>query len=379
MISTTRNTSSVTTNRIKVDMGDVSLLNPSKTPLIALLTRIGKKSAINPKFMWIERQLLPRWDTVNGEIAAGTFTLVMDHGSYFSIGDLIEIPSTGEVLYITDISNNDLTVTRGIGDTSGAIIPDGENIQIVGNANAEGATKRTLKSTTGSEVYNYTQIFRLPFGVTRTELNSEMYGGKDMNMIRKENGMTHAIDLERAAWFSEKALDVTGTNPLRYTRGLLRTIEQAGSAAQIIDQGGALTQTDFETFLRQAITNDPEAKRVIFCSRLVAQVISGFAHSQLQVVPKSKTYGINVTRYISPMGEFNLVQQPLLTGATYGGYAVSVPLKECKYRPLQNSDTKLKTNIEDNDADSIEEEYITEVGFQFMHPDKFAILKGVTE
>lgn len=378
MVSGDRATDDLTTNRIKVDMGPITLLNPNKTPFLALISRLGKRVTINPKYWWNERQLLPRYDTVNGTIAAGDLTLVVDNGGYFSVGDLLEYPPSGEVLYVSDVSTNDLTVTRGVGDTEPGAITDGETVQIIGNANEEGATKRTLKTTQGSEVYNYTQIFRNPFGVTNTELNSETYGGKDMTMMRKEVGMSHNIDLNRAAWFGERVYSTSGTHPIRYTRGFLRTLEQQGSSSRITDQGGALSQADFETWLRSVIENDPDATRVIFVSRLVASVISQFAHNQLKVVPKDKTYGINVTRYISPMGEFNLVQEPLLKGDTYGGYAVAVVLKECKYRPLQNRDTKLITNIQDNSADTIEEEYLTEAGFQFMHPDKHAILKGVT-
>jgi len=366
-----------------IDFDDVSLLDPNKAPFLALISRIGKKNAINPKFYHVERVLPPRWDVTSAASTAASTTLTVTNYAYFTAGDVVEIVRTGELVSVdTTPTSTSVTVTRSIGETAAAAILAADDLQIIGNGNEEGASKRTLLSTVGSEVYNYCQIFRNPFGVTLTEMNSENYDGKDIDTQRKEWGIAHAVDIERSLLFGERALVSGGgavlSNPERYSRGILRFIEAGASAARIRNQSGALTETDFETWLRAATEYDSTAPRVIFISRLMASVISGFASAKLEMVPKDKTYGIAITKYLSPMGEFNLIMHHLLTGDVYGGYGICVALNECKYRPLQNRDTKLKMGIEDNDADTEEDEYITEAGLQVKHPEKHAIIKGIT-
>jgi hypothetical protein len=381
IISGQRGTSDLSTNRLKIDMDDVSLLNPNKSPFIALITRLNRKSTHNPQYYHIERQLLPRWDAINlaAGYAAGDTSLVVDNGDYFSVDDLVKVPRTGEVMHVTVVATNTLTVTRSVGETAAAALVDNDPLQIIGNMNEEGASKRTLKTTQSVEVYNYTQIFRNPYGVTGTENASEMWGEKDLAQIRYEIGVTHAIDIERAFLFGER-INTTGSNskPKRGTRGLLYFIDNGTSAARKVDVAGNLTESVFREWLRELFTNDPDQARIVFVSRLVADVIDGWAGDKLQMVPKDQTYGIHINKYRSAVGEVFLVQHHLLTGAIYGGYAVGVALKECGYRFLNGRDTHLKTGIQNNDVDGMEEEYLSEVGFMLKHPEKQGYLKGIT-
>ena len=379
MIDNARSTSTILQDMRKVDMLDVSLLNPNKSPLIALMTRLNKRVAINPEYKHIERDIAPALDTLNGAVAGIDTDIVVDNGDYFNAGDVVEINdgSNLEVVLVTSVSTDTLTVTRDINNDGAQDFADAVEVQIIGSARAEGADARDAKSTKGTKVTNYTQIFSDTFGVTNTEKNSEMFGGSDLAQQRKEAGITHSVKMERAALFGNKreTTDANGDR-IRFTGGILEAI--AGGDGRIVNGGGALTESEFEGFLRTSIENDPDATRVIFISRLVAQVISGWARDKIQTVSKDKTYGININKYISPMGDFNLIQHPLLTGDVYGGYAINVVLKECLYRPLQNRDTQLRTNIQSKLSDKELDEYITEAGFQWKHADKHTVLKGVT-
>ena len=83
--------------------------------------------------------------------------------------------------------------------------------------------------------------------------------------------------------------------------------------------------------------------------------------------------------YLTPFGTVNLVTMNLFTEVTlYSGYAYLIDVEGLGYRYLDNSDTKLKTNIQANDADGQEDEYITECGLQFNNEKKSALLYNVT-
>lgn len=162
-VTGTRSTGNILGAKMVIDMSnDIALLQPSEAPLITFLKRaMGRsKPAENPKFSWMEDDLGARWDAVNNGAgyASGATTIAVDNGDYFSAGDIVKVPRTGEVILVTAVATNDLTVTRGYGVTAAAALVDNDPIVIIGNVNEEGSGTRTIKSTLEQEVYNYTQL-----------------------------------------------------------------------------------------------------------------------------------------------------------------------------------------------------------------------------
>lgn len=371
-------TGNVLAIRRVIDMDEmIHQLEPDASPLVHLTAKLGKKVAINPKYDWMEDEGDPRWDTANAaaSTAASATALVVAHGNFWAPQDIIKVPRTGEVIEVTAVSSNTLTVRRAIGSTSAAQIQASDPLQNIGNANEEGAGLRTIRNTTILDKFNYCQIFRLPYGVTNTEMESELYGGPDLALMRKKKAIMFKQDMERAFLFGERSEYTGGTNPKRTTAGLNSYITTNVTAA-----GGTLTETTWETFLR-SIFRYGSSKRVVFASPLVMSAISGFARSKIQY-PRpgdgEETYGINVTKYVSPHGQVALVRDVLLEGTVWGGYAFACEMEDMKMRPLRNRDVKLLTGRQANDIDGTQEEYLAEVGFQLVHERKFGKLTGVT-
>jgi len=374
-----RDTLNINQARRVVDMSKtIALLNPSANPLTLLSQKAARLKAINPEFSWLEDDLRPAWDAINngaGYTDSDT-DLVVDNAAYFEIGSLVDVPRTGEIMKVTAIntSTNTITVARSVGSTAAAALVDDDPLMIMSDANQEGAKSRASKTTKIESLTNYTQIFRTPVEATRTESSSELYGGKDRNYYRRKAGIEHAKKIECALWFGEKGIDTSGDHPERYTGGVFEFL-----AGNFTDAGGTLTEADFEAFVRDAFKYGSDVKYG-FASPLVLSVINLWGVSKLQTVPRDKTYGLAVTKYISAHGELNLIKNRLFEGAVYGGYMVVLDFAdECvAYRYLQGGDTKLKTNIQDNDADGWKDEYLTEAGLQLKQPDRHAVLTGVT-
>lgn len=328
------------------------------------------------KFEWLEDDLGARWDAINkaaGYLAADT-TLTVDNGDYFASGFIVKVPRTGEVLLVTAVSSNDLTVTRGYGSTSAAALVDNDPLVIIGNANEEGSGTLVLKSTLESAKFNYTQIFKTPFGVTGTENNTKMYGGKDLAYQRKKKAIEHKIDIARAFTFGEKKLDTSGTNPRRATGGLLSFL-----TANNYDAGGALTQSEFDNNVSEVVFKKGSKKKIMLASARMLSVINGWALGKLQVNQDAAKYGLDIREYQTPFGTYMLMNyQHILEGAVYGGYGIVIDPENVKYRYLQGRDTTLRTNIQDNDEDQVKEEYLTECGLEVRLPDTHAVITGVT-
>jgi hypothetical protein len=296
---------------------------------------------------------------------------------YFAAGDVLKIPSTGENVLVTSVSDDDntITVTRSFGDTASADALAGAYMFKIGTAFAEGSTAGALatKGTIITEKTNYLQIFRKAVEISRTMANSELYGGADRPYQRKKKGIELMKEMERTFYFGEK---VSGTT--KGTAGIDYFLSTNDTAA-----GGTLTESEFETFLRKVFRYGSNS-RYLFSAPIVLSVISLWAQGKLQTFPKDKTYGIAITQYLSPHGTLNLIKDVSLEyidisySSYYGGYAYAIELEDCVYRYLQNRDIQLETDIQNPGDDSYKDQYICEVGMEFHNEKKHGALTGVT-
>lgn len=369
--TTTKGTGNVLANKLVVDMDDeIYLLEPNKAPLTLILSKLRKERPDGPKPEWLEDALHPRWDTLGAAILDGVTTSVtVTNGAYFTVGDVIKIPVTGEQLLVTAIATNVLTVVRGFGETAAAAASNGAAVTIIGSAFAEGTGKANLNVLDETPQFNYTQIFKTTVGVTNTLKASKLYGPNDLDYQRRKKGIDHAVKIEQAFLFGERKLDTSGTQPKRTTRGILKWI-----TSNLTDAAGTLTESELEQFCEKAFRYSNNRK-VAFCGARAISTINQFAAGKLQMVPKDETYGIHTTRYVSGHGELLLVKHHLLENY-YAGYMVVLDMEQLAYCALR--DTKLETNVQLPDADETVDQYVTEVALKLKNEKKHAVLYNVT-
>ena len=379
-ISGIRHTKNINQDRRVVDMAKkIALFEPNKSPLITLTKRLSTKPTINPIFHWLEDELQAKWSKVStAEANVAATDLVVSDIELFRVGFLVKVPRTGEIMRVTDVtaSTDTITVKRSFGTTAAAAILQNDPIVILGSAEAEGGLATTPLSVVTSTVFNYTQIFKTAVQLSKTQEASELYGGSDRAYQRLKKGIEHAVDLERAAWFGEKAEDNTGSTPVRSTGGVMSFIE---TNAVSYDASDSLTEDNFEKEFLEGLFRYGSSKKTLFASSRVISVINSWGREKIQTVTGEETYGLKIYRYISAHGELNIVKHQLFEGAVYGkmGVALDLDAGEVAWRPLSGRDTKLRTGIEPNDADYYLDEYITEGGFQIKLPKVHGIIENV--
>ena len=227
-----RNTENVLAARKVVDMAQqIALLDPNDAPFVTLLKQMkgGKREVFNPRFDWLEDDLLASTSSVATAISsAATATLTVADGTIFRVNDVLNIPSVGENMLVTAVSGNNLTVTRGYGTTAAAAaIEQGAAVEIIGNAQEEGATLREVKSRNEENAYNLTQIFRTPIALSGTEEQMKMYGGKDRAYQRRKALLEHKRDIAKSLYFGQRKQ--VGTR--RTMGGLVEFIGAANTTA----------------------------------------------------------------------------------------------------------------------------------------------------
>jgi hypothetical protein len=378
LIAGQRNTSNVEQATRRLDIGSrIALLEPSQTPLTALLNKISSEKAISPKFQNFEDTLPPRTDQVN--VTTGTGTSVdVDNGGRFNVEDLVLVPRTKEVMRVTAISTNTLTVTRGVGGSAVALVDD-DPLYIIGSAAMEGDVSKQARSQTPSVVTNYTQIFRDPVDESGTALSSDFITDThDWDYNRRVKGIDHATRIERSFWFGKPS--EAGSPAVRTTGGFFHF----QGSTNATDAAGAWAESELWN-AAPTLFKYGSNRKLAFSGGVPLAVASQWAMSKVQVRQDETTYGIAITELQSPLGRLGLIHHPLFDDTTvYSGYVAVVDLDSGVAKKYLaggvggSRDTHFVDNIQENDRDGRKGEYRSEVGLRIGEPSKHGYFYGIT-
>jgi hypothetical protein len=200
---------------IAEDVSDIiGIVSPYETPL---LDHLGdpQRAATSTRHEWLEDELLPNTDaiddnTITDDTAATGFTVA--DGDRFQVGDQIQVPGLREVMFVTAVSGDDLTIARGYGGTTPAAINDGDTLKILGNAALEGDQAPAARFTNRLRLSNFTQIFTAAVEVSGTQQAVNQIGVADELDYQKQERLRELLrDLENTV--------INGVAPAATTEG----------------------------------------------------------------------------------------------------------------------------------------------------------------
>lgn len=371
----------ILSSRRKYSTSDILWLAYPEYATVAFFARnLKSKPVSDSKFRWFEQSLPQSYVQVNnvtGYTATDT-NIVVDDAKPVRAGTVLKNITTGEQIRVTasDTSTNTLTVQRGWGTTAAAAIADNEVLVIVGDAFLD-VSLPTAITTEPVEKYNYTQTFREPITMTETAAATDTYPeGNDFKTKREVALRVHKEKIEKAFIWGEPKEDLTGQVPVTATGGLNYFI-----TSNVVNAGGALTETEFQDFVRLGFKRGEKKLGVL--SPLVSSALSYWAGNKLVMYPSEKTYGVAVSEYVSPHGQLKFVTEKLFQDySVWNGYSFIIDLEKIGYRYLANNginrDTRLRPNRQAPGDDIMAEEYLTECGLFLADEGSFAKLYGVT-
>lgn len=197
--------------------------------------------------------------TTAAALAAATTVSVVD-GSKFRAGMVISPEGSEEVLLVTAVSGNDLTVTRGFGGTTAADIASGTVLTI----DSVGREENSLAQNDGifqpDNMENYFQTMDTAVEFSRRALATLQYGNtNDLAFQISERIRQLTIQMDRALVRGRKAVATVGGDQVTFTGGLRYFLDQTGAhnvdnsaAALTLDQINDLNQ---EVVARGGTTN----------------------------------------------------------------------------------------------------------------------------
>lgn len=414
-------------------------------PLTSLLSLVDSEETDNPEFGWFEKRYVPIATSIESTgtkaftDAAGTDNLTAD--ATLTAGTLyrVKVTSTADlkpqhVLWFADLASTNNTVIKQLKAVVDSIISstvvkirvletitpvdndtaenDAKIVRVIGTANEEGASSGNGRIQVPCNPSNYTQIFRTPFGFSRTALKSPTVFDKSgvYKETAKDSALDHMTEIEMAFLFGPKTLSyVTNADgesvPIRTTGGMVHflkaweaadSVYRGGTGApaitsiddldkRILEFNGAATEVQWKSLLERAFrrTNNKASEKLLLAGSGMISVINDFFEENKITVNKNMksedTYGMNISSVETVHGTLLFKSHPLFADdATlrYSGFILDV--NELRYRALNDSDTTLLRNRQANDADRRKDEWLTEAGFECRYPEAHMYIQKMT-
>lgn len=261
------------------DVSDIiSIISPYETPLLDHLGD-ARRAARSTRHEWLEDSLLPNTDVINQSVFTPSPTaatsVTVENESYFRVGDQVRPFNTSEVMLVTAVAGNVLTVVRGYGGTPAASLADDMALLIIGNASLEGAERPATRFTTRVRRANYTQIFSASVEVSGSQLAAQSIGVADEMDYQKQERLREMLrDLENCVINGvSPAASPQGSDTVRRTMsGILHqittnTLEPGGEG---LPPGDGVNEDDLsEALLNAALRRIWESSSAVIDTILV--------------------------------------------------------------------------------------------------------------
>lgn len=397
----------------------INLIFPNgDTPLTAVLSMQSEKRVNDPEYNWFEKGLpvketlvfgaetphsgtvTPGADMSAGDAATGaTVGILVADATIFEPGDIIQNLTTEELLIVTVVNTttNEITALANYGSkfASGrawvGVASPGAGadwIQVVGSGSPEGATSKASHLFAPTRHWNYTQIFRNSYEITRTALRTALRTDPSgpMTEAQRDAFQQHCVDIERALLFGERAQStalsggtgnlttVSTGRPLRSTRGFLNWLPAVSTSATTPSvnwdigtaNSGNITEDIVDSFCEEVFRYG-SSEKLALCGGTFLNAFNKLAKTRFTInaVPTDRTYGLGLVRYTTPFGDLLLRQHPLLSHHPVlrkDCYVVDPAFMEL----VVLEDTEHRENIQAVDADAVKGEFITEAGVRMF-------------
>lgn len=388
-------------------------------PLTAIMSKMGSESVDDPEFNWWTKGLPTQSATVTGVYTDSALTTAYTTGGTAGATLFVKMSAAavanfreGHQVLLRDASDPTVDVNAKVTSavTNGASsyiacllleaddnstshdLSDCDTALIIGNINAEGAAMPDAIAYDPTKWYNYTQIFRTPLEMTRTAMKTRLRTGDQYKEAKRECLELHSIEMEKAFMFGIRS-ERTGTNgkPERTTMGIIPAIRAGGTVNDFSLNAG----TDFSgyTWLQageywldyylEQIFRYGSTEKLCFAGSGALMGINRLIKNggNFDYTATTTSYGINITKWVTAFGTINIMTHPLFSyeATTRNMMAIFEP-KDLKFRYIDDTFYKADPKLKEGgwtSRDGIKEEYLTEGGLEYHHPDGWGLLTGV--
>ena len=214
----------------------------SRTGILSTVAMGGARQAYEGyKMGWLDMRVDATSSTTTAQALAAATTIAVADGTKFRAGMTASPAGSDEVVLITAVSGNNLTVVRGFGSTTAADIASGAVLTIDSVGREENSTAQNDGIFQPDPLENYFQTMDTAVEFSRRALATLQYGNtNDLTFQLSERIKQLTTQLDRALVRGRKATATVGANTVTYTGGLRYFLDQAG-AIKTDNSAAALT------------------------------------------------------------------------------------------------------------------------------------------
>jgi len=233
-------------------------------------------------------------------------TFDITDASKLRVGALLRDQAAGksEILQVTAISTNALTVVRGYGSTDAETHADAATFTVVGQPVQEGDETISDISAGRSQVTNYTQIFKRTVktsGTLQAETSNGQHPGvpNEMKYQIMQRSLEMKVELNTAALLSVISSDAGSDSSYRSMKGLREFLTASGGNSASV--GGPLTEAAVNAAYRAAWDDGGDPRDLIGNADQITR-FAGFNSAKLRVAPSDRVAGVFVEKYLTEYG-----------------------------------------------------------------------------
>lgn len=305
----------------------------------SFLSRVGiSGEAVETAHSWMEDSLNANTATCAEAVDSSetTISVATGHGVRFRIGTLfkLNVPGVTEVMQVTAISTDDLTVVRGYGSTSGQAGTAGttDAIQIIAHPAQEGQDAPADESKVRTKVTNYTQIFQKGISVSHTMRSVLQAGVADEythQVARRLMEVMRELDSSLIAGISSGS---QGSDTVyRSMGGIIEFASQ--STGNVTTTSEALTLSVVNTMCKD-IWDDGGTPNFILVGGKQKRAISAFDQSARRSMYDATVAGYVVDKVITDLGfVLDVIVDPWMPDDV----AIVGDINKVRVMPLRNS------------------------------------------
>ncbi len=329
------------TNELPVDMHKKTMSALANlAPLTTILTRLANDKAHNFRIDWQEDADIPHTVTVATTESSATTPVVFVSGGYSLVeGTLLFNPRTFDIRYCTatPTSATSIAVTTGYAGTTAAVWNSGDVIHVLSPNVAENDEQYRPSSVPDTNVFNYEQLIRMQFKLTRVSNDvSTHFGGpgSKREQLKHQKYREFRIKWDKLIMFGGRSTG--GTAPATFwTMGGLTHYLKDGTLYK--DFNGVFTESGFDNLLLSYHEENPDATNVdLFCAPAVSQKISYWGKDKIRISPDSKKYGLALKQYLSAGLMVNIIELPLLSDSQTKGWGWLLDTTRVRLKNLSN-------------------------------------------
>ena len=213
----------------------------NRTGILQVVSMGGPRQAYDGyKMGWLDFRIDATSSALTAGVDAVATTVPVADGGKFRAGMTVSASAGNEVMLVTAVSGNNLTVTRGFGGTTAAALLSGAVLTI----DSVGREENSLAENDGifqpDPVENFFQTMDTAVEFSRRALATIQFGGtNDLAFQISERIRQLTIQMDRALVRGRRATATIGGKTVTYTGGLRFYLDQAGAINT--DGAGALT------------------------------------------------------------------------------------------------------------------------------------------